>query len=113
MNPEQARQFIRQEIPKSVDDIDIMELEACCVHLFRKGNLDDALLIWDAKESCFDAHCTIAIQLLCGQGLEKTKQHLAEAESPEAKEALTYLVECEETGDFEKFSPDKWSAFYE
>jgi len=112
INPEQAREFIRKETTKDIDDIDVDDLKDCCVLLFKSGNLDDALLIWDAKESGFDAHCSIDVQLLCGQGLEETKQHLTNLKSPEAEEALEYIIECEETGDFEGFSPDKWAAFY-
>lgn len=113
LNPEQAREFLRKEITKSIDDIDIEQLKDCCICLFKHGNLDDALLIWGAKESCFDAHCSIDVQFLCGQGLEKTKQYLTGLESPEAKEALEYLIECEATGDFEKFSPVTWASYYE
>lgn len=111
MNNPEAREFIRKEITKDIDDIYIDDLKDCCILLFKRGNLDDALLIWGAKESCFDAHCSIDVQFLCGQGLEETKQHLRGLESPEAKEALEYIIECEATGDFEEFSPDKWASY--
>jgi len=119
MNPEEARKFLRKEITKPCDDIDIEEMKDCCIHLFKSGDIDDVLLIWSAKESCFDAHCSIDVQLLCGRGLEETKQYLTDSGSPEAsplrlhvlrKEALEYLIECEATGDFEEFSPDTWAS---
>jgi hypothetical protein len=44
------------------------------------------------------------VQLLRGAGLEATKQHLATDGSTDAAQALTYLRECEATGDFDGFS---------
>jgi len=71
-----ARAFLRKEITKGIDDIDIEDLKLFCYHLFKSGNIDDVLLIWEAKESCFDAHCSIDIQFLCRKN-NKTKYIVA------------------------------------
>jgi hypothetical protein len=91
-------------------DTELMKL--CCVQLFNAGNLDDVLPIWRAKESSWDAHCSIDVQLLCGAGLEETKAYLATEKSEDASEALDYLVSCEATGDFLNFSVENRSRFY-
>jgi hypothetical protein len=80
-------------------DTELMKL--CCVQLFTAAHLRDVEAIWLAKESSFDAHCSIDVQLLCGAGLEATKAFL-QASGPE--DALAYLVECEAAGDFDGFS---------
>jgi hypothetical protein len=47
-------------------------MKLCCVQLFNAGFLADVILICQAKESSWDAHCSIEIQLLCGAGLQET-----------------------------------------
>jgi hypothetical protein len=76
------------------------------------GNVEDALLIWQAKQSSFDAACYIDIQLLCGAGLTETKDALSKNTSPEAKEALAWIIECETAGDFDDFSVENYLDFY-
>ncbi|MCX4386485.1 hypothetical protein OG777_06020 [Micromonospora peucetia] len=85
-------------------EADTLLMRLCCIQLFNAGLLDDVLRVWDAKESSFDAHCSIDVQLLCGAGLVETKTYLAAHPSPEAADALEWLLGCEETGDFEGFS---------
>jgi hypothetical protein len=77
----------------------------CCVQLFSRGLLEDVLRIWKAKSSGMDLGATVDIQLLCGAGLEATRSYLASQEGPAAADALEYLAECEQAGDFEDFSP--------
>ncbi|MEU5945953.1 hypothetical protein ABZ793_10370 [Micromonospora sp. NPDC047465] len=93
-------------------EADTLLMRLCCVQLFNAGHLDDVLRIWDAKESSFDAHCSIDVQLLCGAGLAETKAYLAAHPSLEAADALEWLLGCEETGDFEGFSVTGRSAMY-
>ncbi|MBA9002206.1 hypothetical protein [Thermomonospora cellulosilytica] len=83
-------------------DTELMRL--CCVQLFAAGVLDDVLTIWRAKQSSFDAACSIDVQLLCGAGLEATKAHLAADGSEDAAAALDHLLSCEAAGDFIGFS---------
>jgi hypothetical protein len=40
-------------------------LRTLCVQLFSIGEVEDALLIWSAKESSFDMGCGLDIQFLC------------------------------------------------
>jgi hypothetical protein len=41
-------------------------MKLCCAQLFNAGVLDDALLIWQAKEASWNTHNSIDVQLLCG-----------------------------------------------
>lgn len=91
-------------------DTDLMKL--CCVQLFNAGVLDDVLRIWRAKESSFDALCSIDVQLLCGAGLEQTKTYLAAQRSEDAAATLEYLRQCEAAGDFADFSVADRSSWY-
>lgn len=87
-------------------------LRTLCVQLFSLGVVEDALLIWQAKESSFDAHCGLDIQFLCGAGLAATKDYLAQSKVPSASAALKYLTECERAGDFADWTPEKTVSVY-
>ena len=91
-------------------------MRICCVLLFNAGHVTDSLLIWRAKESGWDAHFSIDVQLLCGAGLPETMAYL-EAEAsrdPEAAKALAYLSACSKPGvDFDGFTPKARSAMYD
>jgi len=91
-------------------DTELMRL--CCVQLFNAGSLSDVPAIWRAKESSWDARCSIEVQLLCGAGLERTKQHLAAESSQTARAALDYLDRCETAGDFTAFTRENQSRWY-
>jgi len=91
-------------------DTDVMRL--CCVQLFHHGSLDDVLLIWQAKESGWDAHCSIDVQLLCGAGLAATEAFLAAQPGDDARQALDYLTRCEAAGDFTGFTVEQQSTWY-
>jgi hypothetical protein len=54
----------------------------------------------------------IDVQLLCGAGLEATKEYLAAEGSRSASAALDYLLQCETTGDFTDFSVENQSRWY-
>ena len=84
----------------------------CCVQLFSRGLLEDVLRIWDAKRSGMDLGAALDIQFLCGPGLEATKNYLASQQGEAAADALKYLAECEQAGDFEEFSPAEHLADY-
>ncbi|MFC9958682.1 hypothetical protein [Streptomyces sp. JHA19] len=88
-------------------------MKLCCVHLFNGGDLDDVLRIWDAKQSSFDAACSIDAELLLGHGLEATKAHLSTHPAPAAAAALERLLELERCGQFEDFSVGEHSAYYD
>jgi hypothetical protein len=91
-------------------DTELMKL--CCVQLFNAGVLNDVPRIWQAKESSWDAHCSIDVQLLCGAGLEQTTAYLAAADSEPASAALDHLPACEAAGDFVDFSVESRSRSY-
>jgi hypothetical protein len=109
---EEIREIIRQEIAdENREDNEILKLS--CAQLFALGQVEDALLIWRAKQSNFDASCYLDIQLLCGAGLEQTKIFLSKQDTPEAKEALKYLLECERAGDFDGFTVESRNQEYQ
>ncbi|MBV9380796.1 MAG: hypothetical protein JOY82_23070 [Streptosporangiaceae bacterium] len=105
-----AVQAARERQAQGEGDTGLMKL--CCVQLFNAADLTDVLLIWQAKESGWDARCSIDVQLLCGAGLHETIAYLAAEGSPGAAAALSYLRECEVAGDFAGFSPAEWSRWY-
>ena len=84
----------------------------CCVQLFACGLLEDVLRIWDAKSAGMDLGCAIDVQLLCGAGLEKTKQFLESQTGHAPMAALNAICESESAGDFETFSPADHLAYY-
>ncbi len=97
-------------------DAHIEVMRVCSVMLFNAGHVTDSLLIWQAKGTNWDAHCSIDVQLLCGAGLPQTLAYLeAEAtRAPEAAEALKYLSDCAKPGvDFDGFTAEAWSAVYD
>lgn len=91
-------------------DTELMKL--CCVQLFNVGDVGDVMAIWRAKESSWDAHWSIDVQLLCGAGLAETKAYLAGVDTEDSSAALDYLTECETAGDFTDFSVREQARWY-
>jgi hypothetical protein len=112
---DEIRGILRAQAQLIQDEQDTELMKLCCVQLFNAGHLDDVVTIWQAKESSWDAHCALDVQLLCGAGLDGTKAHLAGG-SEAAAEALRYLTDCEAAGDFDDFSVDQqarwWAEYY-
>ena len=52
-----------------------------------------------------DLGFSIDVQLLCGPGLQATKEYLAASAHPEAGKTLRCLVDSEAVGDFDRFTP--------
>lgn len=105
----------RSEITRMLEEEMRLDQDACncslmrllCVQLFSLGIVEDSLIIWRAKSSNFDAHCSVDVQLLCGAGLEQTKAYLSSSRDEEATLALEYLAEAEATDDFNGFNVEK------
>lgn len=87
-------------------------LKCLCIQLFSIGMAEDSLAVWRVKFQNFDLMCGVNIQLLCGAGLQPTRSYLASSHQPPAVDALTYLDECIEAGDFQDWSPPKTIANY-
>jgi hypothetical protein len=89
-------------------------LRLYCLMLFSRGDLVDALPIWRAKRSNFDAACGIDVQFVCGAGYGETKAFFATCIDLDAREALSYLIECE--ADFQGWTPQvhllHWKRYY-
>jgi hypothetical protein len=103
-------QAAREQQRQGDGDTELMKL--CSVQLFNAGVLTDVLLIWQAKESSWDAHCSIEVQLLCGAGLEATMAYLTTEGSLAGSAALEYLRQCQASGDFAAFSVENQSQWY-
>ena len=84
----------------------------CCVQLFASGLVEDSLLIWEAKNSGFDLGSYLDVHLLCGRGLERTKQFLTDHNSEESLAAFSYIEDCEKAGDFLNWSPESQIKYY-
>ncbi|RLP97283.1 hypothetical protein EAD96_30050 [Micromonospora sp. BL1] len=98
------REMLRAQADLDQHDQDTELMKLCCLQLFNAGQLGDVLVIWQAKESSWDAHCSMDVQLLCGAGLDATKAHLRADGSEDATEAFRYLHGCEAAGDIDYFS---------
>lgn len=116
-NREAIRQLLTGEIARATENEEAREdaerLRLLCVQLFSLGNIEDCLLIWQAKTLSFDTFCGLDVQFLCGAGLEETKAFLQISPDPRAPDALEYLQECEEGGDFRDWTPQAWLANYQ
>ena len=114
---EEIRQLLLEEIELARKSEDREEmLRTLTLELFSIGMVEDSVLIWKAKQSSFDASFTVDIQSICGAGLAETKEYLAQSTDPSAPEALDYLTECEQTGDFVGWTPqwtiDQYREYY-
>ncbi|MFF8772941.1 hypothetical protein [Kitasatospora sp. NPDC015120] len=98
----------RERHARGDGDTELMKL--CCVRLFRSGDLDDALLVRNAKQAGFDAACSIETGLLLGRGLGPATAHLAAHPSPSAPAAPERLRALASQGAFEGFPVEKLSA---
>ncbi len=112
---EAIRNLLRLEVEKETreqgaGDTELMKL--FCIQLFSAGMLKDVPLIWEAKASSMDASAAIDVQLLCGAGIEETKDFLANYNAEWAQNALTYIAKCENTGDFRDFCIAEQMNFY-
>jgi hypothetical protein len=108
----EIRQLLAEEIEREKRDEGGEEmLRTLCVQLFSLGVVEDALLIWDAKQSSFDALCgMVDTQFLCGAGLLATREFLAKSADPFAAEALEYLAGFEQV--FTGWTPQSTIAEY-
>jgi hypothetical protein len=110
---EQILHLLVEEIERAKLGEDGAEmLRVLCIQLFSLGVAEDALLIWDAKCSNFDAGCGLDIQFLCGAGLQATKDFLSKSNTLAAADARSCLIGCEKAGDFADFSPEVWIDRY-
>jgi hypothetical protein len=115
---EEIRHLLMEETELAIKWEDREEmLRTLTLQLFSIGMVDDSILIWKAKQSSFDASCTVDIQFICGAGLGVTKEYLAKSTDALAPEALDYLSECEQSGDFDGWTPqssiNSYRKYYE
>ncbi|MCW8139620.1 MAG: hypothetical protein KIT58_12045 [Planctomycetota bacterium] len=106
-----ARQSDAERREQGEGDTALMRLLS--VQLFNAGLVEDALLIWRAKTSSFDADASIDLQLLLGAGLDETLAHLAKATTPEAAAALARLNAAQARGSLASFTVNGAKADHE
>lgn len=80
--------------------------------MFAIGEVEDSLLIWEAKTTSMDADCSVDIQLLCGAGLGPTRSYLQEDGSKIAEAVISRLDACLLSGDFEGFDVQETLEWY-
>ena len=100
----------KERSAQGAGDTELMKL--LCVHLFWHGNVEDSVLVWEAKSSSMDADGSIDIQLICGAGLDVTSGFLRRQGTREALDALQRLEDSVASGDFESFSLDDYRTFW-
>jgi len=110
---DEIRRLLKEEIGLELQGNGREEmLRVLCLQLFSIGVVEDCLLIWDAKNSSFDAGCGLDVQFLCGAGLEKTKEYLAAMSDQPASNALQRLIDAEKSNDFNGWTARKTIADY-
>lgn len=84
-----------------------------CVLLFRRGQAEDSMRVWEAKGSGFDLGCYLDLELTLGAGIEATEAFLAAHGSREASELLAAIRGWrEQNADFGPFDPPARLAHY-
>ncbi|MBX7226627.1 MAG: hypothetical protein K1X55_11385 [Chitinophagales bacterium] len=76
-------------------------LMLACYILGKHNQIEDCIKVWKTKCLDFDTFNYIDVQLIPYCGFEKTIEYLKTQKSTEAQNALSYLIECNETGDFD------------
>jgi hypothetical protein len=107
---QQIRELLQQET-ENQEAVDHEYLKTLCIMLFCIGNVEDTVLIWQAKRKNQDTGSYIDVQLLCGAGYEKTVTYLEQKHEESAGEQLNYLRKCEPY-DFIDFSKEEWVSNY-
>ena len=72
--------------------------------LSRIGKVEDALVIWHAKESSFDGFNSVDVQFAVGAGVEETLRFLDQQQTEMASYAAKYIRSCKSAGDFENLA---------
>lgn len=78
-------------------------LKTLCIMLFSIGEVEESLLIWEAKQKNFDTSCYIDVQLLCGAGFNSTIDYLVTVANKEAIQEMNDPRKRKDT-DFVSFS---------
>jgi len=65
------------------------------------GQVEDCLLVWDAKQVDVDAYSGVDVQLVVFAGIEATFDFLESQHTDKSREILAYLQDCRQAGDFD------------
>jgi len=94
------------------EELPFETLMTACYILGMHGHIEDCLLIWRAKETDFDTHCGLDIELMLFAGYQKTIDFLKKQESPEAKQALEYIRLCGDFDSLDEYFSQQISPWY-
>ncbi|NUY79498.1 hypothetical protein HUK80_01215 [Flavobacterium sp. MAH-1] len=64
------------------------------------GEISDCITVWQTKTIDFDTFCGFDIQLVPIAGIKPTIEFLKKSDHEDAEDALKYILECEQAGDF-------------
>jgi hypothetical protein len=79
---------VETQLESASDDAsDTLVMKELCFLLFTARQVEDSLLVWEAKAASFDAGCSIDVQLLCGAGFAETVGYLRSVDSKQARDA--------------------------
>lgn len=100
---------------KSDQEVTCDDLVFAALMLGEHRQVEDCLLIWEAKECDFDTYCGLDIQTMVFSGIERTESFLREQKTEQAQRALHYVLDCLKAGDFEDLTnyPKKRKTFWE
>jgi hypothetical protein len=105
--PEIRRLIAEETAREGRGEGNTLVLRLHALQLFNCGVLADVLLIWRAKRASFDASCAIEVELLCGRGLDATRQYLRSLQGLEAAQVLAVLISLDSA--LQGFDPAAYS----
>lgn len=73
----------------------------CGLMLFKMGNVEDSVLLWQVKTLDFDTFCGLDVQMLVGGGVAETIAFLTNLANESSLKAAGYIQKCREAGDFD------------
>jgi len=76
-------------------------LMLACYIVGKHNHIEDCMKVWETKIIDFDTFSYVDIQLLPFAGVQETIEYLKTQTSDESRNALEYILECSEAGDFE------------
>lgn len=105
-NREFSIKFLKSIMKSRFDgDFEIGNVENLMLASYLLGlhkDIQDSLLIWDAKKTDFDSYCGLDVQLVVFCGVKETIEFLNKNDTDKALEAKDYLIKCQNAGDFDE-----------
>jgi hypothetical protein len=101
------KQFIAIRLGERTGVMPFENLMFACYLLTLHNQIEDCLLIWEAKYADFDTYCGLDTQLVVFAGVTETMDFLTTQKTEAANIAFKYIVEYREFEDLEEyFAPE-------